>query len=66
MNRLPSGDVFLTCCVKPNGERYIVLYDMVYGDLALQTIGRWAGNPQLSFTWYDAAMCAKKIRERID
>jgi hypothetical protein len=29
----------------------------------LQTFGRYASDPQLSFTWYDAAICSQKVRK---
>jgi hypothetical protein len=29
----------------------------------LRTLGRFASNPQLSFTWYDAAVLSQKIRQ---
>lgn len=30
---------------------------------SLRATGLWASNPLLSFTWWDAARCCKKIRE---
>ena len=46
-------------------ERYVFLY---YDDdecraECLRVLGRFASNPELSFTWYDAAVLSKKIRE---
>ena len=29
----------------------------------LRTLGRYASNPELSFTWYDAAVLSQKIRQ---
>jgi hypothetical protein len=29
----------------------------------LRTLGRFASNPELSFTWYDAAVLSQKIRQ---
>ena len=29
----------------------------------LRTLGRYAADPELSFSWYDAAIMSKKIRE---
>ena len=29
----------------------------------LRMLGRYAADPQLSFTWYDAAVMSKKIRQ---
>ena len=29
----------------------------------LRVLGRYASNPELSFTWYDAAVLSQKIRQ---
>ena len=44
-------------------ERYIFLYDDEHRTETLRMLGRYAADPQLSFTWYDAAVLSKKIRE---
>jgi hypothetical protein len=44
-------------------ERYIFLYDDKNRTETLRMLGRYAADPQLSFTWYDAAVLSKKIRE---
>jgi hypothetical protein len=44
-------------------ERYIFLYDDKNRTETLRILGRYAADPQLSFTWYDAAVMSKKIRE---
>ena len=31
--------------------------------LALRVLGRYASNPELSFSWYDAAVLSQKIRQ---
>jgi len=28
----------------------------------MQTLGRFAGDPELSFSWYDAAVLSQKVR----
>lgn len=45
-----------------NGERYIFLYDDDSAERLLQTFGRYAADPQLSFSWYDAAVLSQKVR----
>lgn len=45
-----------------NGERYIFLYDDESAERLLQTFGRYAADPQLSFSWYDAAVLSQKVR----
>ena len=44
-------------------ERYVFLYDDKNRVETLRTLGRYAADPELSFTWYDAAVMSKKIRE---
>jgi hypothetical protein len=56
-----SHDINVLALVKGN-ERYIFLYDDASRAEALRTLGRYASNPELSFTWYDAAVLSQKIR----
>ena len=44
-------------------ERYVFLYDDASRAETLRTLGRFASNPELSFTWYDAAVLSQKIRQ---
>ncbi len=44
-------------------ERYVFLYNDANRIELLRTLGRYAADPQLSFTWYDAAVISKKVRE---
>lgn len=46
-----------------DAERYIFLYDNESAPALLQTLGRFAGNPELSFTWYDAAVLSQRVRK---
>lgn len=43
-------------------ERYVFLYTEANRAETLRTLGRFASNPELSFTWYDAAVLSQKIR----
>ncbi len=45
-----------------DAERYIFLYDHESAPALMQTLGRFAGNPELSFSWYDAAVLSQKVR----
>lgn len=45
-----------------NGERYVFLYDDRSSDQLLQTLGRYAADPELNFSWYDAAVLSQRIR----
>jgi hypothetical protein len=44
-------------------ERYVFLYDDHSIEQVLQTIGRYAADPELSFTWYDAAVLSQRVRK---
>jgi hypothetical protein len=44
-------------------EKYVFLFDDANRSEALRTLGRFASNPELSFTWYDAAVLSQKIRQ---
>ena len=43
-------------------ERYVFLYDEESPASLLQTLGRYAADKELSFTWYDAALLSQKVR----
>jgi hypothetical protein len=45
-----------------DGERFIFLYDDRSTPQLLQTLGRYAADPEVSFTWYDAAVLSQKVR----
>ncbi len=44
-------------------ERYVFLYDDTSRAETLRVLGRYASNPELSFSWYDAAVLSQKIRQ---
>ena len=56
-----DDDINVLALVKGK-ERYIFLYDDTQRAEALRTLGRYASRPDLSFTWYDAAVLSRKIR----
>ena len=43
-------------------QRYVFLYDEASHDEVLQTLGRYAADPELNFSWYDAAMMSQRVR----
>jgi hypothetical protein len=57
-----STEINVLALVKGN-ERYIFLFDDDNRVETLRQIGRYAANPELSFTWYDAAVMSQKIRQ---
>ena len=57
-----SQDINVLALVK-GSERYVFLYDDSSRAETLRVLGRYASNPELSFTWYDAAVLSQKIRQ---
>ncbi|GAG13691.1 unnamed protein product, partial [marine sediment metagenome] len=48
-------------------ERYVFVFTDSRRTDVLRTLGRFADNAELSFTWYDAAVLSQRIRdERLD
>ena len=45
-------------------ERYIFLFKDEYRSKTLRILGRYASDPNLSFSWYDAAVLSQKIRQK--
>jgi hypothetical protein len=56
-----NDDINVLALVKGK-ERYIFLYDDAHRADTLRMLGRHASNPELSFSWYDAAVLSQKIR----
>ena len=46
-----------------DGERYVFLYDDDSYETLLQTLGKYAADPELNFSWYDAAVLSQKVRK---
>ena len=44
-------------------ERYVFLYNDASRAATLRVLGRFASNPELSFSWYDAAVLSQRIRQ---
>lgn len=59
---MPARDINVIALVK-GGERYVFLYDDDSRAEAIKTLGRYAANPDLSFSWYDAAVLGQKVRQ---
>jgi hypothetical protein len=56
-------DINVLALVK-GSERYIFLFDDSSRAETLRVLGRYASNPELSFSWYDAAVLSQKIRQQ--
>ncbi len=57
-----NQDINVLALVKGT-ERYVFLYNDENRAETLRTLGRFASNPESSFTWYDAAVLSQKIRQ---
>lgn len=58
---MTQEDINVLALVKGE-ERYIFLYDDNRRAETLRTLGRYASDPDLSFSWYDAAVLSQKVR----
>lgn len=56
------SDINFLCLVKGE-ERYVFVYDEDHRQDALSKLGRFASNPDLSFSWYDAVVLSRRIRD---
>ena len=56
-----SDEINVLALVKGD-ERFIFLFADDQRDECLRAFGRWAANPELTFTWYDAAVLSQKLR----
>lgn len=43
-------------------QKYIFTYYQSDASVVLRQLGRFASNPDLDFTWYDAAVLSQRIR----
>lgn len=57
-----SSDINVLALVKGE-ERYVFLFDDAHRAEVLRTLGRYASNPELSFSWYDASVLGQKVRQ---
>jgi hypothetical protein len=59
---MPQTNILLL--VKSNGERFYFSYDDSPASIEtlLQTLGRYAADPEMNFTWWDAAVLASRVR----
>ena len=56
-----SQDINVVALVKGE-ERYIFLFNDEKKSETLRTLGRYASDSKLSFSWYDAAVLSQKVR----
>jgi hypothetical protein len=48
-----------------HGEVWMLLYREDQKPEALQTLGRWASDPRLSFDWFDACALSLRVRKGV-
>lgn len=58
----PTTDYHVAAIIKGT-EKYVFLWVDSQRPEVLRTLGRFASDPDLSFTWHDAACLSLKIRE---
>ncbi len=58
-------DVSVIMLVKGE-ERYTLLYTEATRTEAVRTLGRWASDDDLGFTWHDAAVLSERIRKEMN
>lgn len=50
--------------IEEDGHRYVFIYTDDDSGVVLRELGRCAADPELTFTWRDAAVLSLKVRER--
>lgn len=61
-NRITEDETRIVALVK-GAERYVWLYHESRKCEALKSFGRFASDPELSFTWYDAACLSQRVSQ---
>lgn len=59
-----NDDIKIIILLKKNpDERFVFTYRDENSHYLLPVFGRFAADPELRFTWYDAAILARKVQE---
>jgi hypothetical protein len=48
---------------KPDGQQYVFIFDDAQRCLIMRQFAQFAADPELSFTWYDAAILTQRVRQ---
>jgi hypothetical protein len=59
-----DGSEMKTLTLAKEGEKYVFKFDRPRQQALLGVFGRFAANPDLNFSWHDAAVLSRKIREK--
>lgn len=60
-----NTDINIIAYVK-GPQRFIWLYTDATREECLRRIGRTASNPEIDFTWWDAAQCSQKVLKQME
>ena len=60
----PKNIPFLLAIVRRE-QRYMWVYDSKHQADVIRSMSRYACDPDLDFTWYDAAMLTQKVRKQV-
>lgn len=63
MRKCPKGCSVVA--LKKGDEHYVFFFDAASADATLEKLGVFASDPELSFTWYDAAMLSQRVRKLV-
>jgi hypothetical protein len=61
MDTSSTDDILVTAIAK-GSEQYVFIYSNRTIPEVLKTLGKFAANPELSFSWLDACRASMKIR----
>lgn len=57
-------EINVLALVKGN-ERFVFLFDDANRDATLRQLAHFAADPEIDFSWYDAATLSRKIRDAV-
>ncbi len=63
-DRVMDTEINVLALVKGE-ERFIFLFDDTNRDGTLRQLAHFAADPEIDFSWYDAAMLSRKIRDAV-
>ncbi len=63
MSNRMDHDPHVIAYYKPSGQAYFFTYHDHQKTQVMRVLGRFASDPELDLTWYDAAVLSKHIRE---
>lgn len=61
-SRIPADDQINILVLVKGEEKFVFLYEDHQKADVLRQVGCFAANPELNFSWYDAAVLSQKVR----